>query len=91
MNRKPTLEEMEAAYRRHSLRLDDAAGRRPLPAQQPATRHRLTLTVGDLWRYTAAAAAAAVVLVLLPPSNSLAASPHADRKACTEIIENIIP
>ena len=86
-NSKPTLEEMEAAYRRHSLRIDSIAGTMPIV---PGSVLRRRSVVESLWRPAVAAAAAIVVLLLLPSPDGTSASPKADIAACRTVVANIL-
>ncbi len=90
MNDKPTLEEMEAAYRRYIERVDQIA-RELEPAEMPALRRWELQESVPSWRAVVAAmATAALILFALPDTNACETSAHADRAACMARVEMIL-
>lgn len=88
MNNNPTLEALEAAYRRHSEEVERLAA---VPHSAMPVR-RAWHTQSLRWRSAAAAIVATVVaaVILLIPTCPLAASAGADSDMCSMFIDSIL-
>ena len=92
MTKHPSFEDLEQAYREHSIRVDSVA-RGHIPQQMlfPSRTAERRNSMAPIWHASVAAAAvAAFILFVLPPASSLAISPHSDRKAAIHCINTTI-
>ena len=83
MKNKPTLEEMEAAWRSQGGGIDALA--KTMPLETP--RHDAQVT---LWRSVAAAALAIAMLLVLPPKAMATATPAGSLDKCRQIVDTIL-
>ncbi len=83
MNDKPTLEEMEAAYRRFSLRIDELA--QSMPVNTP--HHDNVVTIR---RSVVAAFAAVVLLLCLPHPTQASATPYRNLADCRATVDTLL-
>ena len=83
MKNKPTLEEMEAAWRSQSDGIDALA--QTMPLKTPRRDMQVTL-----WRSVAAAGLAIALLAVLPPKAMASATPAGSFDKCRQIVDTIL-